>query len=131
MEPDKVEEQADLCPLCGKVVISRWVPGKGCLKSTDYDLIGDFIVHTACFDKSAEAAMAIAEVMTEKPVDEKTRALYESEIGTRICNMIIRCGFTSKDEIRQFLTMALEDEKEADIEEAADMIYNITRKHAH
>jgi len=51
----EIEEQADICPICGGIVVSFWVPGKGCLPNPNYYLLADYIVHSECFDEIVEA----------------------------------------------------------------------------
>ena len=131
MESDKVEEQADLCPICGRAVISRWIPGKGCLSSEDYYLIGDYIVHSACFDRAAETALSVAKVLEE--IGMADLSILETEVGVRLCKLIRECGFTTKEEIRHLVYAALKDKKtgsalEADIDQTAEMVYKISRR---
>ncbi len=54
MESEVIEEQADLCPICGDLVISYWIPNQGCLRDPNYVLVAAWIVHTACFDRMVE-----------------------------------------------------------------------------
>lgn len=49
-----VEDQADICPLCGGLVVSFWIPGGGCISHPDYVLIADWVIHSACYDKSVQ-----------------------------------------------------------------------------
>lgn len=53
-----LEEEVTICPYCGTSVTSWWVPQRGCLPSPDYELVADWVFHSACWDEMAHENLA-------------------------------------------------------------------------
>ena len=50
MADNEIEEMVTPCPYCGAGVTSYWVT-RGMLSRPEYDLVGDLIFHSVCWDK--------------------------------------------------------------------------------
>lgn len=54
MTNEETEELVTVCPYCTKPVTSLWVKGGGCLSSSAYVLVADWVFHGDCWDKQVE-----------------------------------------------------------------------------
>jgi hypothetical protein len=54
IDPDEIEAAAEICPLCGGLIMVLWAKEGGVISHPAYVLVADWIIHGTCWDALVE-----------------------------------------------------------------------------